>query len=127
MLCNDLGSAHKVYFSIRVFELRNELLKFFTEKNHNFKNYLVNMEFLSRLAYLPDISVTLNHMTLLFQGPNSNIIDFVSKLQVYVWKLDLWKMNIEAKQYQIFTHFFSLQKQPNEMLLKKLAAIYKTA
>ena len=101
MLCNDLGSVHKILFYTnvrwlsqgnmlrRVFELRNELLEFFTQGNHDFKNYLVNMEFLSRLAYLLDIFETLNHINLFFQGPNRCIVDFVSKLQVFVRKLDL--------------------------------------
>ena len=87
MLCNDLGSAHKslLFYTNacwlsqgnmlrRVFELRNELLEFFTQRNDDFKNYSVNMKFPSRLAYLSDIFDTLNHMNLFFQEPNSNIV-----------------------------------------------------
>ena len=101
-LCADLGSYHKCllfYTEVRwlsrgnmtrrVFELRNELLEFYEQRNHNFKNNLANTEFLSRLAYLSDIFNTLNHMNMFFQGPNSTIADFVSKLQAYVLKLDL--------------------------------------
>ena len=101
-LCADLGSYHKCllfYTEVRwlsrgnmtrrVFELRNELLEFYEQRNHNFKNNLANTEFLSRLAYLSDIFNTLNHMDMFFQGPNSTIADFVSKLQAYVLKLDL--------------------------------------
>ena len=67
-LCADLGSDHKCllfYTEVRwlsrgnmtrrVFELRNELLEFYEERNHNFKNDLANTEFLLRLAYLSDI------------------------------------------------------------------------
>ena len=109
-LCADLGPDHKCLLfytevrwlsrenmTIRVFELRNELLEFYEQRNHKFKNDLANTEFLSRLAYLSDIFDTLNHTNMFFQGPNSTISDFVSKLQAYVRKLELWTTNIEAK------------------------------
>ena len=78
-LCADLGSDHKCLLSYtevrwlprgnmtrRVFELRNVLLKFYKQRNHNFKNDLANTEFLSRLAYLSDIFDTLYHMNMFF-------------------------------------------------------------
>ena len=89
-LCADLSSDYKCllfYTEVRwlsrgnmarrVFELRNELLKFYEERNHNFKNDLTNTKFLLRLAYLSDIFDTLNRMNMFFQGPNSTIADFV--------------------------------------------------
>ena len=79
-LCADLGSDHKClhfYTEVRwlsrgnmtrrVFELRNELLEFYEQRNHNFKNDLANTEVLSRLAYLSDIFDTLNHMNIFFK------------------------------------------------------------
>ena len=99
----------------RVFELRNELLEFYEQRNHNFKNNLVNMEFLSRLAYLSDIFDTLN----------STIADFVSKLQVYVRKLDLWTTNIEAKQYHMFKDLSSLQYQHSKKLFQEICCNLK--
>ena len=51
----------------KIFELRNELLEFYEQRNHNFKNDLANTEFLSRLAYLSDIFDTLNHMNIFFK------------------------------------------------------------
>ena len=79
-LCADLGSDHKCllfytevcWLSCRnmtrkVFELRNELLKFYEQRNHTFKNDLANKEFLLRLAYLLNIFDTLNHMNMFFK------------------------------------------------------------
>ena len=66
----------------RVFVLRNELLKFYEQRNH-IKNDLVSTEFLSRLAYLLDSFDTLNHVKMFFQGPINTISDVVSKSQVY--------------------------------------------
>ena len=83
------------------------------------------MEFLSRLAYLSDIFDTLNHMNMFFQCPNSTIPDFVSKLQAYVRKLDLWTTNIEAKQYQMFKDLSSLQYQHIEKLFQEICCHLK--
>ena len=95
------------------------------ERNHNFKNDLANTEFLSRLAYLSDIFDTLNHMNMFFQGPNSNIADFFSKLQAYVRKLDLWTTNIEAKRYHMFKDLSSLQYQCSEKLFQEICCHLK--
>ena len=137
-LCADLGSDHKCllfYTEVRwlsrenmtrrVFELRNELLEFFEQRNHNFKQDLGNAEFLSRLAYLSNIFDTLNHMNMFFQGPNSTIADFVSKLEAYVRKLDLWTTNIEGKQYHVFKDLSSLQYQHSEKLFQEICCHLK--
>ena len=137
-LCADLGSDHKCllfYIEVRwlsrgnmtgrVFELRNELLEFFEQRNHIFRQHLANAEFLSRLAYLSDIFDTLNHMNMFFQGPNSTIADFVSKLQAYVRELDLWTTNIEGKQYHMFKDFSSLQYQHSEKLFQEICCHIK--
>ena len=71
-LCEDVSSAHKCLLfhtevrwlsrgnmTRRVFELRNELLTFFKEKNHEFKDDFENDNFISRMAYLFDIFQTL--------------------------------------------------------------------
>ena len=67
-LCEDLNSNHAclLYYTEvrwlsrgnatkRLFELRDELLKLFKAKNHNFQNNLESKEFLVRLAYLSDV------------------------------------------------------------------------
>ena len=117
----DLGSDHKCrLFSTkvrwvsrgnvtrRVCKLRNELLEICEQSNHNFKNDLANIEFVSSLVYQSDIFEILNHMNMFFQGPNSIIADFVSKLQAYLRKLDLRITNIEAKQCHMFKNLFPL-------------------
>ena len=109
----------------RVFELKNGLLEFYEQKNHNFKNNLANTEFLLKLAYLSNIFDTLNHMNMFSQGPNSTIADFVSKLQAYVRKLDLWTTNIEAKQYHMFKDLSLLQYQHSKKLFQEICCHQK--
>ena len=59
-------------------------------------------------------------MNMLYQGPNSTISDFVSKLQVYLRKLDLWTTSIETKQFHMFKDLFSLQHQHSEKLFQEI-------
>lgn len=66
----------------RLFELRDELLVFFMEKEHNFQKDLEDEEFISRLAYLSDIFGAINHLNLSFQWPDSTVTEFISKLEV---------------------------------------------
>jgi len=48
------------------------------------------------LAYLSDIFETLNKMKLFFQASNSAIPNFISKLEAFVGKLDIWMKNLIA-------------------------------
>ena len=118
--CTEVCWLSRGNMTRRVFELRNELLEFYEQRNHHFKNDLASMEFPSMLAYLSDIFDTSNHMSMLFQGPNSTISDFVSKLQAYLRKLDLWTTNIENEQYHMLKDLSSLQHQHSEKLFQEI-------
>ena len=135
-LCEDVSSAQKCLLfhtevrwlsrgnmTQRVFELRHELLTFFKEKNYKFKDDFENDNFISRMAYLSDIFQTLNVINLSFQGSNSNIKVFISKLEAFTRKLDVWSKNVESKQFgmfQLLTHF---QWSPMIYYLKKFMII----
>ena len=104
----------------RVFELRHELLKFFKEKNHKFKDDFENDNFILRMAYLSDIFQTLNVINLSFQGSNSNIAVFISKLEVFTCKLDVWTKNVGSKQFGMFELLTTLSVEPNDQLSQKI-------
>ena len=104
----------------RVFELRNELLTFFKEKNYEFKNDFENDNFISRMAYLFDIFQTLNVINLLFQGSNSTIAVFISKLEAFTRKLDVWTKNVESKQFGMFQLLTTFSVEPNDQLSQEI-------
>ena len=104
----------------RVFELRHELLTFFKEKNHEFKDYFENDDLISRMAYLYDIFQTLNVINLSFQGSNSNIPAFISKLEAFTRKLDFWTKNVESKQFGMFQLLTTLSVEPNDQLSQEI-------
>ena len=97
-LCKDVCSEHKcLLFHSEVRRLSRgnmtrrvfELLTFFKEKNHEFKDDLENDEFISQLIYFSDIFYALNFINLLFQRLNSNIGVFISKLGAFIFQLDI--------------------------------------
>ena len=90
------------------FQLRDELLVFLREKDHDFRKYLEDEEFIIRSAYLSDIFEAFNHLNLSFQGPNCTVVEFISKLGAFVLKLDLWKKNVESKKYEMFKFLTAL-------------------
>ena len=128
-LCEDVSSAHKCLLfhtkvcwlyrgnmTRKVFELRHELLTFFKEKNHKFKDDFENDNFILRMAYLSDIFQTLNVINLSFQASNSNIVVFISKLEAFTRKLDVWTKNVERKQFGMFQLLTTLSVEPNDQL-----------
>ena len=77
-LCKDFGSKHTCLFyytemrllfrgnaTRRLFELREELLQFFREKNHDFQADLESKEFAARLAYLSNIFEVQNNFNVI--------------------------------------------------------------
>ena len=132
-LCQDVGSDHQCLLfrteirwlsrgnlTRRVFELRHELLTFLKEKNHECKGDLEKDEFISRLAYLSDIFQIFNHINLSFQGSNSNITVFISKLEAFIRKLDVWTKNVESKQFGMFQLLTTLPVVPNAKLSQEI-------
>ena len=104
----------------RVFELRHKLLTFFKKKNHEFKDYFENDDFISRMAYLSDIFQTPNVINLSFQRSNSNIGVFISKLEAFNRKLDVWTKNVESKQFGMFQLLTILLVEPNDQLSQEI-------
>ncbi|XP_068209160.1 zinc finger MYM-type protein 6-like [Palaemon carinicauda] len=103
----------------RLFELRDVLLVFFKEKEHDFQKDLEDEEFISRLVYLSDIFGALNHLNL-FQGPDCTVTEFISKLGVFVRKLDLWMKNMESERYGMFQLLTILERKPTDEFAQEI-------
>ncbi|XP_076806381.1 zinc finger BED domain-containing protein 5-like [Clavelina lepadiformis] len=132
-LCDDLSSDHTclLYYTEvrwlsrgnatrRLFELREELLQFCKEKNHDFQTDLESKEYILRLAYLADIFEVLNNFNLWLQGPNRTVTEFISKLGAFVRKLDLWIKNVENNSYGMFKVMDALENKPNDDISKEI-------
>ena len=104
----------------RVFELRYELFTFFKKKNLEFKDNLENDEFISHPVYFSDIFQALNLINLSFQGLNSNIAVFISKLETFICKLDVWTKNGKSKQFGMFQLLTTISVEPNDKLSQEI-------
>ena len=132
-LCEDLSSDFTCLLNYRevcwlskgnatrrLFELQDELLKFFKEKNHDFQNDLESKNFPTRLAYLSDIFKVPNNFNLSFQGPNLTVTEFISKLRALIHKLDLWTKNVNNQSYRMFKCLTSIEKNPDGGISKEI-------
>ncbi|GFW69321.1 protein FAM200A [Trichonephila clavipes] len=94
ILCNEMGSTYErllLHTEVRwlsrgkilrrIFDLRNEVYMFLSEKKHRLTSYYINEVWLGRLSYLVDIFEKLNDLNLSLQGENSTSIPSSSKIQ----------------------------------------------
>nr|XP_039264455.1 zinc finger BED domain-containing protein 5-like isoform X1 [Styela clava]XP_039264457.1 zinc finger BED domain-containing protein 5-like isoform X1 [Styela clava] len=135
VLCEDLGSDHSCLLyhtevrwlsrgntTKRLFEMRDELLLFFQQKDHDFQNDLQDEDFIAKLAYLSDIFETFNHLNLSFQGKNCTVADFVSKLGAFIRKLiygeKMWKTSAMIPHAAHTSQILSQWTQPTYLLVQ---------
>jgi len=87
----------------RLVELRDEILVFLHERNTAFVEWLCDENFVMRLTYLADIFGKLNDLNLSLQGAgNAHIFSVNDKIRSFRQKLQLWKQNIEAENFDCF-------------------------
>ncbi|GFV75983.1 zinc finger MYM-type protein 6 [Trichonephila clavipes] len=102
ILCNETGSTYERLLLHtegrwlsrgkvlrRIFDLRNEVNMFLSEKKHRLASYYINEVWFGKQSYLVDIFEKLNDLNLSLQGENSTIITSASKIQALKNKLSL--------------------------------------
>uniref|UniRef100_A0A665UD10 HAT C-terminal dimerisation domain-containing protein n=1 Tax=Echeneis naucrates TaxID=173247 RepID=A0A665UD10_ECHNA len=86
----------------RLFELRNEVFSFLTEKKSPLAHYYANTKFTAQLAYLCDIFTLLNQLNISLQGRASNMFVVADKVQAFKRKLSLWTKRAQEKRMDMF-------------------------
>uniref|UniRef100_A0A665TDI7 HAT C-terminal dimerisation domain-containing protein n=1 Tax=Echeneis naucrates TaxID=173247 RepID=A0A665TDI7_ECHNA len=86
----------------RLFELRNEVFSFLTEKKSPLAHYYANTKFTAQLAYLCDIFTLLNQLNISLQGRASNVFVVADKVQAFKRKLALWTKRAQEKRMDMF-------------------------
>ncbi len=87
----------------RFYELKDELLIFFTEeKMSQYSELLENDTWCSKLAYLADIFQLLNAVNTSMQGRNENILTSTDKIKGLQQKIGIWKKRVATKSLEMF-------------------------
>lgn len=115
ILCNEMGSAYETLLLHtevrwlsrgrvlrRLFDLKDEVLLFLSDKNPNLSQFFVNEKWLARLSYLVDIFEKLNDLNLSLQGRETNILILNDKIDAFKRKLIFWKSEIELDNMEMF-------------------------
>jgi len=102
-LCGEMGSDHQnLLFNSevrwlsggevlkRLYELREEVELFLTDKKSDLSHYFQHKKRVARLAYLSDILSYINELNLKLQGSDKTIFNAWNKVELFKKKLKLW-------------------------------------
>uniref|UniRef100_A0A3Q3KTM0 HAT C-terminal dimerisation domain-containing protein n=1 Tax=Mastacembelus armatus TaxID=205130 RepID=A0A3Q3KTM0_9TELE len=114
-LCEGMGADHVqlLYHSEvrllarglvlkRLFELRNEVFSFLTERKSPLAHYYTNTKFTAKLAYFCDIFSLLNQLNISLQGRNSNMFFVADKVQAFKRKRASWTKRAQEERMDMF-------------------------
>lgn len=112
----------------RFYELREELLLFFTCEESKYADFLSDDSWCAKVAFLADIFEKLNYLNKSMQGKQENILTSTDKISSFQQKLLLWISKIEK---QTNWDMFDLVKNCHvnsdltNLILKSLHLLYE--
>jgi hypothetical protein len=85
-----------------MFELREPLQRFFTEKKSPLAAHFSDEHWVSKLANMCNIFGLLNELNLTLQGRMTTVFKLADKVAAFKAKLDLWGQRVERGVFDIF-------------------------
>lgn len=114
VICNDMGSRFQnLLFHtevrwlsrgkalVRLFQMREEVLAFFSEQKSRLAECISDLAWLHQLAYLADIFTKLNELNLSMQGRSVTVLMTTDKIAAIKLKIEVWIQ--QANQYKFET------------------------
>ena len=108
----------------RVYELRNEIHIFLTEKKSHLATIFEDDIWVMKLAYLTDIFGILNELSLKLQGKNNDVFQQMEQIQGFRKTLLLWQVRLKSNHpsYYMFPRFLQHIEENviNENILEEI-------
>jgi len=114
VICNDMGSKFEnLLFHtevrwlsrgnalVRLFQMREEVLEFFSGKESSLAECISDIAWLHQLAYLADIFSKLNDLSMSMQGRGVTVLTTTDKIAAMKLKIEFWIQ--QANQYNLET------------------------
>lgn len=87
----------------RVYELKEEMLTFFTlEEKLEFCELLADETWCGKLCYLADIFEHLNNVNISMQGRGENLLSSSDKMKALAEKMRLWNVKVKEGNFDMF-------------------------
>lgn len=90
----------------RVYELRDEIPAFLTDKLSPLASQFSDEKWLLTLSYLADIISVLNELNLKLQGREDNIFRHCEQIQAFQKSLELWQLRLKTASYYLFPTYW---------------------
>ena len=86
-----------------MYELQNEAYLFFTERRHELAANLTDLDWLTKLLYLPRIFEKINSLNLSLQGKSVDILTAYNKIKAFKKKIKHWVGRVEIERIDMFS------------------------
>ncbi|XP_058992471.1 zinc finger MYM-type protein 6 isoform X2 [Mustela lutreola] len=118
ILCEEMGSEHvnlplhaevrwisRGRILTRLFELRHEIEIFLNQKHSDLAKYLLDEEWVAKLAYLSDIFSLINELNSSLQGTMTTLFNLYNKMDIFKEKLKMWLKRAQENDFDMFPSF----------------------
>lgn len=121
ILCNEMGSSYETLLLHtevrwlsrgrvlrRLFDLKDEVVLFLSDKNPHLSHLFVNKKWVQKLCYLVDIFEKFNDLNLSLQGRETNILVLGDKIEAFKKNLYFGKVKLKITILKCFHVCLSL-------------------
>lgn len=95
-----------------MFELREQLQKFLYDRQSPLAEHFSDESWLSKLAYLSDIFMSLNELNLTMQGRKADTFRLADKIAGFKAKLATWARRVNRGVFDMFSNLSSFSEEP---------------